>query len=382
VGPVDTDRFLGEFWERRPLFVPRGEEGRFADLLSQAEAERLLTSTALRYPAFRLVKAGERIALGDYAANVAWRPTSFTGTADVERVAAEFERGATIVLQALHLHHLPLAEFCRALEDELAHPVQANAYYTPRGAQGLPVHHDTHDVLCLQLAGEKRWLVYEPVLQLPLKNQRYDPELGGPGSPVLDIVLQEGDTLYLPRGWLHEAVTSETDSLHLTVGINVYTRLDAMRAALEEVAREDVEYRRALSDGKFPVDDLLSRLAERLAGERVERRRREKFVGTRRPIRADAFDLLRGLQQLEEETYVERRRSVLFDASAGTDEVTLSFEGRTLSFPAHAREEVEGVAQADGPFRAVDLPGNLDAGGRLVLIRRLLREGFLRFSDS
>jgi hypothetical protein len=380
VGPVDADRFLREFWERRPLLVPRDEEGRFAGLLSPAEAERLLASTGLRYPAFRLVKAGERIPLGDYASDVRWRPTSFTGVADVERVAAAFERGATIVLQALHLHHLPLAEFSRALEDELGHAVQANAYYTPRGAQGLPVHHDTHDVFCLQVAGEKRWLVYEPALELPLKEQRYGPELGEPGPPVLDVVLHAGDTLYLPRGWLHEALTSDADSLHLTVGVNVYTRLDAVRAALEEAGRDEVEYRRALSDGELPVDDLLARLADRLAAGDVGRRRREKFVATRRPIRDDQFDVLRALERLAPETLVERRSTVIFDLAAGPDEVALAFEGRRVSFPAHARAAVEAAARAEEPFCAADLPGNLDDRGRLVLVRRLLREGFLRLS--
>jgi hypothetical protein len=380
VGPVDTDRFLREFWERRPLLVPRDEEGRFADLLSQAEAERLLASTGLRFPAFRLVKAGDRIALGDYASDLPWRPTSFKGIADVERVAAEFERGATIVLQALHLHHLPLAEFCRGLEAELDHPVQANAYYTPRGAQGLAVHHDTHDVFCLQVAGAKRWLVYEPALDLPLKNQRYAPELGRPGAPVLDVVLHSGDTLYLPRGWLHEALTSDEDSLHLTVGVNVYTRLDAVRAALEEVGRDDVEYRRALAGGELPVDDLLARLADRLRQRDVARRRREKFVATRRPIRDDQFDRLRRLDQLALETFVERRPTVIFDLSAASKEIALSFEGRRVSFPAHAREAVEAAVHSEEPFRAADLPGTLDEHGRLVLVRRLLREGFLRFS--
>ena len=56
--------------------------------------------------------------------------------------------------------------------DDLGHPVQANAYATPAGAQGFAVHHDTHDVFVLQVAGEKRWLVYEPALELPLKDQR------------------------------------------------------------------------------------------------------------------------------------------------------------------------------------------------------------------
>ena len=70
------------------------------------------------------------------------------------------------------------------LEETLGHPAQANAYYTPRAAQGLPVHHDTHDVFVLQVAGEKRWLVYEPALELPLQDQRYSAELGEPGEPV------------------------------------------------------------------------------------------------------------------------------------------------------------------------------------------------------
>ena len=57
------------------------------------------------------------------------------------------------------------------------------------------------------VAGEKRWLVNEPVLELPLKNQRYHSALGAPGEPVLDVTLRAGDTMYLPRGWLHQALT-------------------------------------------------------------------------------------------------------------------------------------------------------------------------------
>jgi Cupin superfamily protein len=381
--PVDGGRFLEEHWERSPLLVARDEEGRFDDLLSQAEAERLLSSTGLRYPAFRLVKAGERIPVGGYTRDVAWRPAAFTGTVDVERAAAEFEGGATLVIQALHVHHRPLAEFCRLLEAELGHPVQANAYYTPRSAQGLPVHHDTHDVLCLQVAGEKRWLVYDPVLELPLKDQRYSGELGEPGPTVLDVTLRPGDTLYLPRGWLHEALTSETDSLHLTIGINVYTRLDAVRAALEECAREEVEYRRSADDGDgFPTSDLLDRLAERLGDDDVERRRRSRFVDSRRPIRDDQFDQQRALESLDLETPLERRETVVFDLTHDAESVELAFEGRRLVFPVHAAPELEAVAGAEGGFTAGELPGDLDEPGRLVLVRRLVREGFLRVSEE
>jgi hypothetical protein len=94
VEPLDIERFLAEHWERKPLVVPRAEEGRFDDLLSVRDVERLLTETAIRTPAFRLVRAGETVA--GYTTDLSWRPSPFTGVADVRRVLEEFERGATI----------------------------------------------------------------------------------------------------------------------------------------------------------------------------------------------------------------------------------------------------------------------------------------------
>jgi lysine-specific demethylase/histidyl-hydroxylase NO66 len=312
--------------------------------------------------------------------DVPWRPTAFTGTADVERVLAEWERGATIVLQGLHLTRPSVAAFCRSLEETLGHPAQANAYYTPRAAQGLPVHHDTHDVFVLQVAGEKRWLLYEPVLELPLKNQRYSHDLGEPRESVADCVLRPGDTLYLPRGWLHEALTSETDSLHLTIGINVVTWLDAFKAALEELGG-DVRFRRSWqSDGA--VDELLSALRERLGRDEVEQRARAKFVRTRRAIRDGQMRQLRALDELDSQTEVERRPTVIADLAERDDSVSLVFEGREVTFPPHVGEELAAVVTAASPFTPAELPGSLDTPSRLVLVRRLVREGFLRISEG
>jgi JmjC domain len=293
----------------------------------------------------------------------------------VERVLAEFEDGATFVLQGLHMNWPALAAFCRSLESELGHPAQANAYFTPRSAQGLPVHHDTHDVFSLQVTGEKRWLIYDPVFELPLKNQRYKAEtMGEPGTPVLDVTLRAGDTLYLPRGWLHEAKTSETDSLHITVGVSVYTWTDAFRAAVEACAA-DVAFRR-MPDGD--TDDLLERLAEQLRPERVERRRRRKLVRTRRPILGGQLTQLRALDDLELDTEVERRPTVVFDLAGST----LSFEGKDLTFPDEAAADLAYAARVEEPFTPAELPGDLDDEGRLVLVRRLVREGFLLISAA
>jgi lysine-specific demethylase/histidyl-hydroxylase NO66 len=356
--------------------VARDEPGRFDDLLSEADVERLVCSTGLRYPAFRLVREGGQLDVGAYTADVPWRPP-FTAAADVPRLASEWEAGATIVLQALHVHWQPLAVFCRQLEAALGHGVQANAYWTPRGSQGFAVHHDTHDVLVLQVAGEKRWLLYDPLLELPLKHQRWSQALGEPGEPTDDLVLRAGDTLYLPRGWLHQAETSATDSLHLTIGITAYTWLDAVRAALAE-CEDELPFRRGVANGASGADELLESLRDKLTPEDVERRRRRRFLEGRRPIREDALTQLRALERLDGQTLVERRPTVVADLEEDEEGVALVFEGTRLGLPAHARAELAACFEAEEPFRADELPGELDDAGRLVLVRRLVREGFLR----
>ncbi len=355
--------------------MSRGEPERYDDLLSLKDVERILCSGGLRHPAFRLVKAGERIELGDYTTDIPWRPVPFAGAIDVPGAISAFANGATVVLQALHHTHPPLAAFCRLLEAELEQPVQANAYFTPRGSQGLPVHHDTHDVFCLQVAGSKRWLVYEPALELPLRDQRYRPEKGDPGEPVLDLVLEAGDMLYMPRGWLHQALTSDEDSLHLTIGVTVYTWLDALRAALESCA-DELELRRSVPDDGVATADLLGVLEERLQPDDVVRRRRSKLVRTRRPVLEDALSELRASDHLTTDTLLERRPTVLWELDDGT----LVFEGKRLRVPERALTELMAIADSGRPFTVEELPGELDAESRLVLVRRLIREGFVRRS--
>ena len=105
----------------------------------------------------------------------------------------------------------------------------------------------------------------------------------------------------------------------------------AVREALDEVAEEDVEFRRGVDrDGNAP-EALLEALAERLAPDLVSRRLRRSFVEGRRPIRGDAFDQVRALAELDVETPLERRETVIFDLEVDEEQATLSFEGRRRS---------------------------------------------------
>jgi hypothetical protein len=183
--------------------------------------------------------------------------------------------------------------------------------------------------------------------------------------------------LYLPRGWLHEARTSDTDSLHITVGINNYTWIDALKAALA-ACEDDVEFRRTVPEHGELHTDLLERLAAHLEPEAVARRMRSHFVTTRRAVLDSQLEEVRTLDSLDADTLVERRSTVIADLDA----TTLVFEGKRVSFPDYVREELEFVLAAEDAFCARDLPGDLDGASRLVLLRRLIREGFARRSAA
>ena len=197
---------------------------------------------------------------------------------------------------------------------------------------------------------------------------------------MLDVTLRAGDTLYLPRGWLHEALTSDTDSLHLTVGVNVTRGSTQARAALDECA-DDVELRRSgrtIDARRRPARALAERLD---AGRRRAARARERFVRSRRPILDGQLSELRALDVADRG---RRRSSGATTVIADLDGTTLVLRGQARSrFPERLATELEFARHDGGAVHAPrELPGELDDEGRLVLVRRLMREGFLRRSAA
>ena len=184
----------------------------------------MLTTTSPRTPTFRLVKAGAQIPESSYTRSGRTGSKPVSGMADPARIFALFDDGATIVLQGVHRYHEPVARFCRALELEVGHPCQANAYITPAGAQGLALHADPHDVFVLQAFGRKQWEVHGA----PAEFER-DP---------LEATVNPGDAIYMPKGTPHAASAQAIASGHLTIGVHVTTWREVLDAAWREVERD------------------------------------------------------------------------------------------------------------------------------------------------
>jgi len=249
----DLDEFANSYWGSRALLSHAPDlPAPYDDLFSLDAVDELLSRRGLRTPFLRIAKNGSVV--GD---------SQFTGSAGVgaeiadqvrdDKVAALFASGHTVVLQALHRTWPALVDFSTQLSADVGHPVQINAYITPPQNQGFAPHYDTHDVFVLQIAGAKRWRIHEPVLPDPLPHQAWDGrrdqvQARAAEQPLIDTLLEPGDALYLPRGYLHSAVAQGELSIHLTIGVHPLTGYDLARELIA-AAEGDRELRRSLPLG-------------------------------------------------------------------------------------------------------------------------------------
>jgi len=368
----DPVRFAAAHWGRAPLHRPGADASGFADLFSLGDVDRILSSTTPRWPAFRLVKEGRQLDRRSYtrAGRVGGQPVD--DLADPRRVYELFGGGATIVLQSLHRFWPPLARFGRDLELALTHPVQVNAYVTPPAAQGLGLHHDTHDVFVLQVHGRKRWEVRHPD--------------GRPGERLLGAELAPGDCLYIPQRFPHAARTAETASVHLTVGVVATTWGDVARRAVTSAVEG------ALSGEPLPAGYAAdpATLTAGLAEQLTEVRRRldkldpaaiaeaaaDRFWSSQPPLLAGQLQELLALEEIGDDTMVRRRPGALCRLRRREDRLEVLLGDRTLLMPARLAPAMR-VVLAGERLAVADLAGYLDPPSRLVLVRRLIREGLL-----
>jgi ribosomal protein L16 Arg81 hydroxylase len=381
----DVRRFAEEHWGRSPL-LHRGDPAAVAALLDLTDVDRLITETLLRLPAFRLVKDGDPLPPEAYTQTIRIGGRPVERTVRPDRVADAFEDGATIVLQALHRQSGEIGRLCRGLELSLTHPVQANAYVTPPTARGFAVHHDTHDVFVVQTHGHKAWRVYPPIVELAGPGQPWVDSLGDPGEPLLAEELGPGDVLYIPPGFPHDAQAREEVSVHVTVGVLTYTWVDLWRAAMRK-ASEQREFRDPLPIG-FAVDpealatelDVrrkeLHEWLDEAAGPEALRELAERFWRTRRPVAAGRLAQLEQLDRIAAGTLVRRRPEGVFRVEVTDDRATVLLGLRELRMPGYCGAALRFVAEAVDAFRPADLP-DLDDESRVVLVRRLVREGAL-----
>lgn len=370
---IGRERFARDVWGRAPLLTRRA--GGFSDLFSADAVDELISRRGLRTPFLRVAKDGSTLPDSSFTAPAGVGAT-ISDQLDDTALWRRFADGATLVLQALHRTWEPVADFSAALSDELGHPVQANAYITPPQNRGFDDHYDVHDVFVLQVEGTKRWVLHEPVHPDPLRDQPWTDRRSAvaeaaQGEAHLDVVLEPGDALYLPRGWLHAAQAQGAVSIHLTLGIHTWTRHGLAEQLVQEalaLLAEDAEMRRSLPLGVDGPGGELDTVRERLVAALAAADPTPRFHRTRRgqgrPAPLGPLAQLAAVQGLGPGSPVRLRGAL----EARLEGLRLSTRVGWLDFP-----------ESDLPSVACLLDGEVHTAGEVgvELAERLLRAGVL-----
>lgn len=288
LAPFALRRFLSKVWGETPLHV-RGTPRKFAGLCSWRTLNDLLATQRLEPPRLRLAMEGSSSA--DLQAFLQYRlnrEERRVPRLDVRGLNSRLARGATLVLNEVQQMHPPLAALTREFAQLFVAEPNVNLYASFGRRRGFGPHWDDHDVFVLQLAGEKRWLLYGTTRRHPLFRDARPNEMQ-PVRAVARFRLRPGDLLYIPRGHWHDAVAVGEPTLHLTLGISTLTGIDYFKWMTDDLlGAESMRRNLPLFDGKRRAQwfrnlsgAVLPRLDEQALKRFLDERRAHIGVSTR-----------------------------------------------------------------------------------------------------
>jgi len=373
LSPVTEEEFLKNHWEKLPLFIPRGNPDYYGDLLTLEDFDHHISS------------APASIKSAEAKSKKNTRYQGNTGSV-MQIVNAEMREGITLVLDQLQEREPKLRLLCKVLEQQLGYRFQTNCYLTPPNGAGFTPHWDNHDVFVLQVFGSKHWKVERTRRRLPGKTEGMSESEGREIRPGADsLTLHQGDALYIPRGFVHAAECGSEPSLHITLGLNVYTWEDLLHAAIKGIVHDDEGLRLALPPGflrdnrdalvKGVMNALQKGANAAYIGRVVDRFKDE--LTTRFPLdmsgQITAF--IKGTPLTIRDT-VGPRRGIVFTAKTEGDVVRLNFGGQTFTFPGFFAEALD-YALNTASFPIAAIAGELADEEKIVFVERLIQEGLI-----
>jgi hypothetical protein len=285
--------------------------------------------------------------------------------------------------------------------------VHANLYCTPGNSRGFNLHFDTHEVFVLQLSGKKQWQVFEPTITLPLEflpplhfedkrargrragEEDFEKYTNGSklGPLAIEALLEPGDCLYLPRGFVHQADARDEPSVHLTIGIHVFTWLDLLSAALGQVAGQNEDLRRALPVGLFKAGNSSDEF-EKEFDERLQLLVRNAVFATAVSELAESLphsriDQRGNLEQdgvVDRDTKLEGNGVLRFYLAADGTMAGLACDQKEFWLPVGFAPALRFVTEQK-VFSPSDIPGPIGDNGKLAFVRHLVKDGFLRIAQ-
>lgn len=401
IQPISLDVFFSQYWEQKPLHISRNNRDYYAGLFAVKDIDTLIQLSKPKYPRVELGKANKGGFSLDFLEGMETISMQDYGVPRLQRLYDAYAQDDTLIINRLEEYWEPLAQFCRGLEQYFSCLSNASLFLTPKNAQGFLPHFDPCDMLTLQVEGSKIWRIYNSAPELTSSEDNLSYILRKLPDPDREIYLEAGDLLYIPRGCVHEVLTADEPSLHLAINIVVFTWADLIMKALTSVRKQSSAFQKALPVGflnqKQPAISLQAQLTELLAylsqhanAEEAVSQLAHSFIAGMKSLPDGHFTQLQQLDMVNLNSIVAKRQGMVCwifrqdempSHSAGYpqggDYVSMQFPGNEVRGPIWLEPAYCFIAETE-IFAVKDLPDRLSDNAKLVLVRRLIREGLLR----
>ncbi len=391
LGSTEPEAFFRDSWEKQPFVVHRNDPDYYQGLFSRRDLDHVIAFTRPQFRDSTGLKPGASPRPNFIQG---WLPDDdpFVGFyPDLPAVHHAVEQGKTLLINSMQNRWPAIATMCRNLEGFFGCPIHTYLLLTPPGAQGLAAHYDAYEIFVLQIDGTKQWRFYGVARELPLANDQAEVPRDRLGPPTKELLLQPGDLLYMPRGHVHEAFTSDRPSLHLTVGLRVYRWQDLLLQALAGAAGADVRFRESLPVGLLSTGAVTPALNDKFQELLRVFAKTANLEGAIETLSAAFLSRLTALPQdyfagsdpdrIDLDTALERAPGTICRVIRKGDAVTLHAPGTQIDGPARIAPALQFIARVHR-FTPRDLPDNLTSDAKLVLVRRLFREKLLTIVDE
>ena len=371
LAPLTCERFVEEYWESQPLHIERSDSAYFTDLLSEENIVQLMQDGTAQFPDVQVINARKAIPIDDY-------------TLDRKAICPEklmqcYSQGATIVVSEAHKKFLPLQQMCARFSRDFQMLCQANAYLSPAGNQGFHSHYDTHDVFVLQLAGRKTFRFYSAGIQLPFTDDTYTPDNNTDSQIVDEVVISAGDTLYIPRGIVHDAIADKGEpSLHITLGAFPFVLRDLVQEMVQVAAEANVEWRSAVDLKQLPAD--LDQLNEKVADIFSEQVYLEALSRLADEVALQQLSESIAVSEISLQSKFSVEYSRLYGIEKREDKLKLRLPGLVLTFETPMSDAVKAIF--DHRIKRVSEIPALDDEQKLALCRQLIEAGAITVASK
>jgi ribosomal protein L16 Arg81 hydroxylase len=384
IAPVSIEDFFLTFWEKRFLHVKQGQPGYFSNILSPGDVDDFLSRQNLSADGIKLMKKGERIPAYEWTKQETLLDGTVINVVNNEKLFKLFDSGATIIINSAHKAIPNLADACSAFEQEMKIRVQANIYITPPHSQGFAMHYDPHDIFSMQIKGPKTWQIYDSGEELPTSNKAFKnkPEL------VSKFDIQAGDLLYMPRGIVHEAFSTNISTIHVNFSCKPRYGFHLLQDIAKLAEKEDIFFRHTIPMGlKSDADKKeyeltfkrkLHELIDSISPQQLIDRQYEDFVTNQLYNFGGSLLNLLKLEGLSLETTVSRRKGFTYLLKTVGKDSFIIFCGRKLSVPNFIEKD---TLLQDKPFKVKDIKGLVTNNGKLTLVREFIEGGFLQIEE-